>query len=92
VTRPVVRVTLLTQADCAYCEHAKEVLARVGAEHPLTVEEIRLETPEGRELAVGHGMLFAPGILLDGQPFGYGRLSEKKLRKELARRAATARR
>jgi hypothetical protein len=35
------RVMLLTQADCVYCEHAKQVLARVAAEHPLAVEEIR---------------------------------------------------
>jgi glutaredoxin len=92
MTRRMTRVTLLTQADCTYCDHAKDVLARVSSEHPLTVEEIWLETAEGRELAVRHGVLFAPGILLDGQPFGYGRLAEKKLRKELARRAATTRR
>jgi glutaredoxin len=27
-------VTLLTQPGCARCEHAKSVLARVGADHP----------------------------------------------------------
>lgn len=83
------RVTLLTQADCAFCDHAKQVLDRVGREHPLGVEEISLETPRGRELALRHGVLFAPGVLLDDQAFGYGRLSEKKLRKALARRRAT---
>ncbi|MGH9252739.1 MAG: hypothetical protein ACRD0W_24965 [Acidimicrobiales bacterium] len=31
--------------------------------------------------------LFPPGVLLDDDPFGYGRLSERKLRRELARRA-----
>ena len=82
------RITLLTQAQCAFCEHAKQVLATVGHEHPLAVEEISLDTPSGRELAIRHGILFAPGILLDGEPFGYGRLPEKKLRKELARRKA----
>jgi len=92
MTGGMTRVTLLTQSDCAYCERAKDVLARVGAEHRLTVEELRLETPEGRELAVRHGVLFAPGILLDGEPFGYGRLSEKKLRRELTRRSAAAKR
>ncbi len=35
-------VTLLTQADCALCEHAKGVLARVGADHPLEITEIDL--------------------------------------------------
>lgn len=81
------RVTLLTQDDCAMCEHAKQVLARVGVDHPLEVREIRLTTPEGQELALRHGVLFAPGVLLDGESFAYGRLSERKLRRTLARRA-----
>jgi glutaredoxin len=76
-------VTLLTQADCALCEHAKQVLARVAADHPLTVDEIGLDTEQGRLLAAEAGVVFAPGILLDGKPFGYGRLSERKLRKTL---------
>jgi glutaredoxin len=87
MTRPV-QVTLLTQADCALCDHAKQVLARVGDDHPLQVTEISLTTDEGRELAVQARVLIAPGILLDGQPFGYGRLSERKLRKTLERAAA----
>jgi hypothetical protein len=83
----VTRVTLLTQGDCAMCEHAKEVLARVGADHPLEVDEVTLATPEGQALALRHGVLFAPGVLLDGKAFAYGRLSERKLRRTLARRA-----
>ncbi len=79
-------VTLLTQPDCHLCEHAKTVLARVAAEHPLQVEEVAVDSEEGRRHATRIGMLFAPGILLDGEPYGYGRLSERKLRKTLARR------
>jgi len=78
-------VTLLTQADCALCQHAKGVLARVSADHPLEVTEIDLATEHGRALATGAGMLFAPGILLDGRPFGHGRLSERRLRRALQR-------
>ncbi|MHB9858153.1 glutaredoxin family protein [Streptomyces sp. YIM S03343] len=81
-------VTLLTQADCPLCDHAKEVLARVGADHPLTVTEIGLASEEGQRLAAGAGFFFAPGILLDGRPFGYGRLSERRLRRTLERTAA----
>lgn len=33
------------------------------------------------------GILFAPGVLVDGAPFSYGRRSERKLRRHLARRA-----
>lgn len=81
-------VTLLTQADCSLCDHAKQVLARVGKEHPLSVQEVSMDTANGRELGLRHGVLFAPGVLLDGESFGYGRLSERRLRKELTRRTA----
>jgi glutaredoxin len=79
------RVTLLTQADCAFCEQAKEILARLERDHPLAVEEIDLATPAGRALAQRAGVLFAPGLLLDGAPFSYGRLSERRLRRALRR-------
>ena len=82
----VTRVTLLTQSDCQYCARAKAVLDRVAMDHPLLVREVSLETAEGRDLAVRHGVLFAPGILLNEQPFGYGRLSERRLRSALDRR------
>lgn len=81
-------VTLLTQEDCHLCEHAKQVLARVAGDVPLRVEELRLDTDEGRDLATRHGVLFAPGILVDGNMFGYGRLSERKLRRHLAKTSA----
>ena len=83
-------VTLLTQPDCALCEHAKQVLAKVSADHPLHLEEIGLDTRQGQDLAVRAGMLFAPGILLDGAPFAYGRLSERALRRALHRKHGTA--
>ncbi len=81
-----VHVTLLTQGHCAYCEHAKQVLDRLAGEFPLAVTETDLGSDEGKRLAVEHGVLFAPGLLLDGQGFGYGRISERKLRRALAAR------
>lgn len=83
------RITLLTQADCALCEHAKTVLAKVHADHPLTLTEIDLTSDEGQRLSAEAGVLFAPGILLDGEPFSYGRLSERRLRRALEAAAAS---
>jgi hypothetical protein len=82
-------VTLLTKPDCPLCQHAKTVLARVRADHPLQIEEIRLDTPDGG--AAGHRGRddVRPGILLDGRPFGFGRLSERALRRALNRYPAT---
>lgn len=82
------RVTLLTQNSCQLCEHAKQVLESVAAQYPLSVTEVDLRTEEGRRLAAEAGMLFPPGVLVDGRPFSHGRLSERKLRRLLDRRAA----
>jgi hypothetical protein len=85
MARTTVEVTVLTQPDCQFCELAVEILARVGQDHPLSVRQVNLDSPDGRDLAARHGVLFAPGILLDGQMFSYGRLSERRLRRHLTR-------
>jgi Alkyl hydroperoxide reductase, large subunit len=82
----MIEVTLLTQADCQSCDIATAVLGRVGQDHPMSVHHIALDSAEGRALAARHGVLFAPGVLLDGQMFSFGRLSERRLRRHLARR------
>lgn len=82
MTRPV-PITLLTRADCHFCEHAKQVLNRIAQDYPVRVTEIDLASTEGQTLAARAGVLFAPGVLVDGQPFSFGRLSERKLRRTL---------
>ena len=82
MTNPV-EITLLTQDDCAFCDIAKEVLRRLGEVYPLRVTEISLASDQGQRLARSAGLLFAPGVLVDGAPFSYGRLSERKLRRTL---------
>ncbi len=85
MTRPV-EVLLLTQAHCGLCDHAKRVLDRLASQYPLEVTALDLASPEGRALADVGGILFPPGVFLDGEPFCYGRLSERRLRRELDRR------
>jgi hypothetical protein len=94
VTRQVaaVEVVLLTQEHCSLCEHAKQVLDRLATEYPLRTTVIDLAAPKGRVLAADGGILFPPGVFLDGEPFSYGRLSERKLRRELDRRRQSTRR
>ena len=81
-----VEVTLLTQDACGFCDDAKQVLDRLAGQFPIAVTEVDLRTAEGERLAVQGGMMFPPGIFVDGEPFGYGRPSERKLRRELERR------
>ena len=75
---------LLTKKDCAFCEQAKAVLSRLQGEYDLRVREMALDSDEGHRLALASGALFPPAIFLDGEPFSYGRLSERKLRRALA--------
>ncbi|MHB1548765.1 MAG: thioredoxin domain-containing protein [Acidimicrobiales bacterium] len=82
------RVTVLSAPACELCEHAKAVLARVGEDYDLDVEECSTQTEQGRRLMLVHRVAFPPGVLLDGKAFSYGRLSERKLRRELERRRA----
>ena len=80
------QITLLTQPACAMCGQAKQVLDRLGRDYPLTVTELDLTTPDGQALAARAGVVFAPGVLIDGEPFSFGRLSERRLRRTLDRR------
>ncbi len=82
-------IVLLTQPACDLCDHAKEVLLRVAPDYDLTVRELSFDSSDGHALAQRHRLLFAPGVLVDGAPFSHGRLSERKLRRELARRTTT---
>ncbi|MFF5757414.1 thioredoxin family protein [Streptomyces longwoodensis] len=77
----MIALTLLTQADCAWCDRAKTLLAEVEAE----VTEVSLDTAEGRELAARHRLLFAPGLLHGDRLIAHGRISERALRRELSR-------
>jgi hypothetical protein len=81
-----VHVTLLTVPQCSYSEEAKATLLRLAHEYPLDIDVVALRSPAGERLALQGGVLFPPGLFLDDEPFCYGRVSERTLRQELARR------
>jgi len=85
-------VLLLTQENCGFCDQAKEILHRLAREYPLSLSTLDLATREGQALAERGGILFPPGIFLDGEPFAYGRPSERGLRREIERRLASRKR
>jgi glutaredoxin len=81
----VTAVTLLTKENCGLCDQAKGVLERLRPEFDLDIELIDVSSETGRALAERAGMAFPPAVFVDGEPFSYGRLSEKKLRRTLTR-------
>src|SRR6266705_6321943 len=89
--RKAMDVLLLTQNDCGFCAQAKELLARLSGEYGFSVSTLDLNSTGGQALAMRGGVLFPPGIFIDGEPFSYGRLSERKLRREIERRVRAAR-
>ena len=79
-------VLLLTRAECAACAETKRLLDRFATQLPISVSTLDLDSLEGQALAERGGVLFPPGIFLDGEAVAYGRLSERKLRREIERR------
>jgi len=78
----MIEVLVLRQDDCKFCDEAKAILSRLGREFPLLIDTAELSSDRGQKLALGGGLLFPPGILINGRPFSYGRPSERKLRRE----------
>jgi len=76
-------VTLLTKPDCKFCVRAKEILGRLRAEIAFELHIVDLQDPTGQALAAEHGIMFAPGVLIDGRLSAYGRPSERRLRRDL---------
>ena len=81
-----VEMLLLTQAHCSFCQQAKEVLDRLSTEYSFSVAILDIDSPEGQAQAMRGGIVFPPGLFINDEPFSYGRLSERKLRRELERR------
>lgn len=87
MARDAVRATLVTAPDCHLCEHARQVLTRLGHTWPLVVAEVAWQSAEGLALVRSDGVPFPPALYIDDEFCGYGRLSEGRLRRLLARRA-----
>ncbi len=79
-------LALLTAADCHLCEHAKAVLDELG----LDWREVQSESAEGRVLAASAPPLRPVLYDTGGRPLAYGRLSLKRLRKQIERGRVTA--
>lgn len=76
-------VTVLTKSNCDNCVRARDILHRLSTELGFTVELIDIETATGSCLAREHGVMFAPGVLVDGRLSTYGRPSERRLRRDI---------
>ncbi len=80
-----ISIVILTQQVCASCEAAKAIVERLTRKYPLSVSAVSFDSPDGISLAEQGGVLFPPGIFINGKLFSYGGLSERMLRMEIER-------
>lgn len=80
------KVVLLTLPDCHLCEHARDVIARLGRDRPIVVEDAEWDSAEGQGLVQRDGIPFAPAVYIDGSFAAYGRISDGALRRWLSKR------
>jgi thiol-disulfide isomerase/thioredoxin len=84
--RPVpsrVTAVLVTAQRCHFCRDAWELLSDLSSRYPITVRSVDLSSTEGTEIATRYRVPFPPVLLLDGEYFGHGRISRKKLTRTL---------
>jgi glutaredoxin len=85
----MIQILVLTREQCHWCDEAKAALERLATVYDVSVDALDITTPEGEALALRSGVLFPPGVFLDGTLFSYGRLPERKLRETLERRGVS---
>ncbi|MGH2767684.1 MAG: glutaredoxin family protein, partial [Actinomycetota bacterium] len=59
---------LLIREDCGFCEQATALLERLSADYGFSLKTLEADSLEGQPLAEGTGMVFPPGIFIDGSP------------------------
>lgn len=74
-------LVLITGRSCHLCDHARGVLAELG----FSAREVDVDSDEAGGLArSGVPLAFLPVLLDRDHVLGYGRLSERALRRRLA--------
>ena len=77
------RLVYVTTPNCHFCEEGWSVVQRLGAEAGTPVERIDWDDPRAAELTADDPPMFPPALYLEKALLGYGRLSERRLRKLL---------
>jgi hypothetical protein len=76
-------VLVVTSPSCHFCDDALGLLEELAETTPLQMETVPLSSEQGRALLVRHRVPFPPIVLVDGEFFGYGRISRRKLEAHL---------
>ena len=81
------KATLILMGEhqpCDLCDHAQAVMSRVVVDHPMELTVLHSDNPEAASVATNAGAAAVrPVLIVDGYPLAYGRLSERRLRRDL---------
>lgn len=77
------RLTLVTTPDCHLCEHARQVITRLGRDRKVVLEELAWESPVAQARIRSDGIPFAPALYIEDTFCAYGRISEGAVRRWL---------
>jgi hypothetical protein len=76
-------VVLITSEACHLCEMAKESLTELSVEYPMQIRTVDILDPEGLRLIRDSRAPFPPVLFVNGALHGYGRVSSRRLRRQL---------
>ena len=79
------QLVYVTSPDCTFCTEGRALVWKLAHEIGLELVELPWDSPQGKALVERGGAFFPPALYRDDRLLGYGRLSERKLRKQLAR-------
>lgn len=79
----MITLVLLTSRDCHLCAHGKEVLGDLAEEGLLSWREVTSDSAEGQTLAAAAPPLRPVLFGAHGRVVAYGRLSARRLRRQL---------
>ena len=82
--RPV-QVLLVTSSGCHFCREVDHLLEKLGQRFSLEVERIDLASERGSAIARRWRVPFPPVLLIEGEYHGHGRISERRLTRDLTR-------
>ena len=74
--------------NCHFCDEGSRIVERLATETGLQIERVDWGAPRAHELAERDRPMFPPALYLGSTLLGYGRLSERRLRKLIHRAAA----
>lgn len=79
------RITLVAREGCGLCDESLALLNRLALDYPLEIISVDIDKPGGAAIAALSGILFTPAVLIGSDVVVSGRISERRLRGELAR-------